>query len=264
MKNLINKKHMIIIIIIIIILNLISGCINNNDNNNNKNIITINNEGNYKSINEALFIAQNNDTIYVGPGTYNEKLIINKPIKLIGAGSGKTIIDNNDISSNPEIIIIESDSCLIDGFTITNSKFILNGSDFIIGIKIFSSSNVIKNNSIINLNHCISLDQNVEENIIENNIISNNNIGIEIWNAFNNRIMKNTITNSTQSGVFIGYKARSNIVSSNTFLGNKNGVRLKDAQNNNIIDNFFKSNSKAIYECCGAINNNLNNNTIEE
>jgi Right handed beta helix region len=47
----------------------------------------------YGTINEAVTAASNNDVIVVWAGTYPEDVVIGKPLSLLGAGAGKSIID---------------------------------------------------------------------------------------------------------------------------------------------------------------------------
>jgi len=58
-----------------------------------RNPITINVPADYKTIQAAINAAIDNDTISVKFGTYNENIVLDKKIKLIGELSGSTIID---------------------------------------------------------------------------------------------------------------------------------------------------------------------------
>jgi hypothetical protein len=51
--------------------------------------------GAYPSIQSAIDAANAGDLIVVGPGTYNENVIMYKPVRLQGAGAGSTFIDAN-------------------------------------------------------------------------------------------------------------------------------------------------------------------------
>ena len=49
--------------------------------------------GNYTTIQAAIDNASSGDTVYVYPGQYDENLIVNKTINLIGANMNSTIIN---------------------------------------------------------------------------------------------------------------------------------------------------------------------------
>jgi pectin methylesterase-like acyl-CoA thioesterase len=91
---------------------------------------------NYTSIQAAINAAANGDTIIVGPGWYNERITISKPITLTGATAGESkkgynvpgnynyndhiesIIAPQNMLSTP-IITIERGNVTIDGFIIS-------------------------------------------------------------------------------------------------------------------------------------------------
>ena len=72
--------------------------------------------GNYKKIQDAIDNASDGDTVFVYNGTYNEYLIINNRINLIGENPHNTIV-NSKIS--PVVIDINSDKVKVQGFTIS-------------------------------------------------------------------------------------------------------------------------------------------------
>lgn len=92
----------------------------------------------YPTINLALAAASNYDTIKVGPGLYNERLTIKKPITLTGATAGVTkkgylvpsdyvydnevesVISPQDMSS-VHVIVINSNNVTLDGFIISST-----------------------------------------------------------------------------------------------------------------------------------------------
>jgi len=79
----------------------------------------------------------NGTTIYVASGTYDENIIIQKQITLLGADMNDTIIDGG----GKDTITLLADNCVIRGFSI------INGST---GIKIESNGNKIFENWIYN------------------------------------------------------------------------------------------------------------------
>ena len=66
----------------------------------------------FPTINEAVASASPYDTVYVLPGTYEENLVIDIPLSLIGSGASVTSI----ISANSTLTF--NDDCEIRGFTI--------------------------------------------------------------------------------------------------------------------------------------------------
>jgi pectin methylesterase-like acyl-CoA thioesterase len=54
--------------------------------------------GCYSTISDALSHAAANDTIHVGPGTYNEEVDVTFPVSIIGAGSHSTIVDATNLA----------------------------------------------------------------------------------------------------------------------------------------------------------------------
>ncbi len=58
-------------------------------------IVDINGGGQYTTIQAGINAASNNDTVLVWPGTYNEKINLNKNITLMGSGYENTIITSN-------------------------------------------------------------------------------------------------------------------------------------------------------------------------
>jgi len=109
-------------------------CVNNSGSN-----------GCYSTIQAAVTAAANHDTIQVAAGTYKEAVTVNKPLSLIGAGAGKTIIDATNF---PNGILLDGynnaglNDVIVSGFTVKNALYegvlILNTVDA-----------VIRNNAII-------------------------------------------------------------------------------------------------------------------
>jgi hypothetical protein len=101
--------------------------------------------GCYSTITKAVAAASAGDVIVVAAGEYDEAVTIDKPLSLIGAGAGTSIIDAESLSvgvyvdgrHNPGL-----HSVIISGFTVENSNFE--------GILVTNASNVtIRNNSVL-------------------------------------------------------------------------------------------------------------------
>lgn len=95
--------------------------------------------GCYSSIQSAVTAAANHDVIDVWPGTYKESVVVNKPVSLLGAGAGKSIIDATNF---PNGILLDGynnpglDDVVVAGFTVRNALYegvlVLNTRDAVI------------------------------------------------------------------------------------------------------------------------------------
>lgn len=79
----------------------------------------------YETIQAAIADAAENDTILVGEGTFNEEIKIEKPVKLIGAGIGKTVLQAKDTNSDYIIWLgsasnygLDLSGTVIEGFSV--------------------------------------------------------------------------------------------------------------------------------------------------
>src|SRR5579863_964972 len=95
--------------------------------------------GCYSKIQSAVSAASNYDVIHVGPGVYKEDVVVGKPLSLLGAGAGKTIIDATKL---PNGILLDGLSnpglhdVTVAGFTVKNALYegvlVLNMADAVI------------------------------------------------------------------------------------------------------------------------------------
>jgi hypothetical protein len=137
---------------------------------------------NYPTIQAAINAASNGDTIFVRSGTYNENIVVNKMVTLIGENSNNTIINNgNDYAY--AVVNIQSGNVTVENFTIQNGyKGVVIDSyfslpDYIVSDRLINntfavescSDNIVYNNTVINSLDGICADSffcNVTSNII--------------------------------------------------------------------------------------------------
>lgn len=209
----------------------------------------------YTSIQDAINAANTSggDTIYVYSGTYNENIVINKPLTLTGQNKANTIIDggkNNHVVKATGSIGSEI-SFSISGFTIKNaggtgndciflsyvntgsiSDNIIQGSDQSDGVQLDHSTDITINSNTIqnNAENGINLIISSSNTIGNDNLIQNNQKGIRLYfNSNNNNIYSNTITGNTNYGIHI-FSSTSNQIYLNDFTGN--GQHAQDASSN--------------------------------
>ncbi len=216
---------------------------------------------NYTSIQDAIDDANNRDTIFVYAysSPYNENIIVDKSIDLIGENMNTTIING---SENITVVEVTADFVNISGFTIQNggadwhhfyqagieiqSKYnTISGNNIFEncqGIFIYSthSYNKIIDNNIINNYQGIFLVGSSNYNYIDSNNIKNNHIGIRIDNSEHNTIKGNNIQNNNHSGISLmrGYE---NIITRNN-ISNTNGLDFYVSFFNTVEYNIISNN----------------------
>ena len=174
----------------------------------------------FRSIQQAVAAAQSGDSVLVEKGIYKEGTInIEKPLSLIGIG--RPVIDGE---MKGEIITIYSDNVLIKGLKLINS-----GRDeikSIAAIHIYSSSN----------------------SVIEQNIIENNYFGIYVQRGYrcliaNNKITTNRGTSQENIGDGIHLLGSAEIWVKNNFVsGHKDGIYLEKNKKCFVFKNLSRKN----------------------
>ncbi|MBU1940622.1 MAG: right-handed parallel beta-helix repeat-containing protein, partial [Candidatus Thermoplasmatota archaeon] len=206
----------------------------------------------YRYIQDAINAAQPGNIIVMAAGTYQEKLLIQKNLILLGESRDTTIIDGQKSGhviyvqgSTEQTLSFEISSitiknagglgydCIALSYVATGSitDTILSNSDQSDGIQldhctdIVIANNQIKNNKGAGISLTLSTD-----NILTNNNIQDNQKGIYIYLSSNsNQIIGNTIKENTQYGIYI-VQSSNNLVYSNDF--DDNGQNAQDASIN--------------------------------
>ena len=205
----------------------------------------------YRNINDAVINSTDSDTIFVFKGIYNETLLINKSISIVGEEKNSTIIDGG----YKEVIIrIKKNGTEIDNFTIRNSNGNLSNS----AIKIESEKNLIKNCQIYRsktgihvkytgsnyIDNCsfhnngngIFLES-ADNNIISGCQISRNSIGICIDNSKNNLIEYNYLNTNGYACLLNGsFNIRIYHCNISDNQANQGGVFIRECENISIYN----------------------------
>ena len=244
----------------------------------------------YPTIQEAINTADNGDIIYVRNGTYNENVVVNMTVSLIGENKQTTIIDceehkgvvkvlandvtiqnltiknsNNDPFDPPEerySILVESNNTLIKNNLIAHET---NIGGWYRGISLFQAhNNTITGNIMIDFEWegiGIFLLQS------SNNTIANNNItltGVGIWmeESLNNAFYENIMVDNWYSGIICQLYSHYNNFTENTITGtNWEGIFLSRSQSNMVMRNTLANNGVGI-DLPKSNNNTIAENTI--
>jgi len=142
---------------------------------------------NYPTIQAAINAASPGDTIQVSAGTYNENVVVNKAVSLIGGNPSTTIIDAKGTGT---VVSVTTSNVVITNFTIKNS-----GSDWPnSGILIDGFSLcTISNNIIVNNWYGIWLTDS-SNNVLSGNTVTNNQYGVWMETSSNNTLSNNSLT----------------------------------------------------------------------
>lgn len=192
----------------------------------------------------AINNAKSGSIIKLSKGTYEGKIIINKPITIIGIEDGAIIKGDN----SGTVVTINSSNVTLKNLTITNSgnQMITLDSGIVM--------NKVKNCEISN---CKILDSlyGIDMIMVRNSIISNNYItskkndislrgnALKVWYSNNNIFKNNTIDFSRD--VTFAY-SNDNIIKNNIFKNNRFALHISLSHRNIIKENIFMLNSVGI------------------
>ena len=231
----------------------------------------------FSKVQPAIDASSAGDIIKVGPGTFNERLIISKRIILQGSSGFTSIINaggNSGIPSESTPITIKGNSAgaIIRSLVIKNAAF---GKA---GVYLERTTNVtVTNNKIMDNFYGIKTVA-ANGNTISNNVFTNTaqyggwyailiqnteymTGGSKTQGSTNNTISGNTI-DQVADGIFVGENCDSNRVLSNIVASTKGmALNVWGSDNNTIQSNTLK-NSKIGVTLYGSNSNNLNSNKI--
>jgi parallel beta-helix repeat protein len=142
------------------------------------------------TISKAVSLASPGDTIFVGPGYYNESVTINAAITLLGAQAGNDArVDRHDPAKESIVdatgkgsaaLYVEAQSVVIDGFTVEGAHSYGSPTPSPAGIYAGSYKYVqVLNNILQNSSTGLYLYGGGQD-LIEHNLVRNNNKGGEV------------------------------------------------------------------------------------
>lgn len=199
-----------------------------------------------ETIQQALQLAANGDSVIVGAGHYHEKnILIQKSIFFIGLNH--PILDGDN---KYEVISIKANAVLVDGFKIIHSG-ISSIEDFA-GIKIYGSSNVVIRNNILEDTFFGIYTQYGSNCTIENNHMTahqkteqESGNGIHCWKSDSMRIIANTITGH-RDGIYFEF-VKNSVIWRNISENNlRYGLHFMFSNNDAYYCNIFKNNGAGV------------------
>ena len=253
---------------------------NDVETNINYPVTDLNNGLGYTSIQGAIssFATYEGDTILVKPGTYQENIVITKPVSLISQNKNATIIDGE---KNGTVLTIASDNVTVSGFTVENGGNFSAGTGEGILLKNANNCSLI-GNTVTNSYNGIFLNDSFN-NILSNNTMSNNKFNFGVFASNITNYINNIDTSNSVNGKPIYYwvnKSNMTVPSNAGFIalinctddavvnlnlsGNYEGLLLAYTKNSTVTNNTITNNYDAIVldNSYGNIlkGNNLNGN----
>lgn len=195
----------------------------------------------YETIQKAINLASPGDTIYVFGGSYNESIVINKKLTIIGGIDDDNSTINYDLSHRYSIEIT-GNYVTFEGFDIldNNGNIIsdINGAL----IHITGDNAIIQRNTIKNCTNGwgIYLDE-CSGAIIGRNTMKNLKSAIYASSSNTNDVINNEISDSVGAGIELR-DSMSNRLYNNTIENNQYGLYARDCSNLNISFNDFHNN----------------------
>ena len=206
----------------------------------------------FHTIQDAINVANEGDTIFVIAGTYYEHIVVNKPMSLIGENRSTTIIDGNGLL---EIVNIVAHDVFLSGFTVRNGyRTIVVASQITLSRYNTIHGCVLRQASFgIILWGEIYADASGHSympsglNVIEENIIETT-YAIELGDSHNNKIADNIIENGAY-GIYVDGYSHDNLITGNLLQNIRargEAITLMGG-NATIIGNTFKANDWGLF-----------------
>jgi parallel beta-helix repeat protein len=202
----------------------------------------------YCSIQDAIDDASNGDVITLGDGTFEESIVIDKPLTL-QAGS-TPVIDGGGVGV---VVTISSSNVTLDGLTIQNSG--QTDPDTEAGVLVYNAGVditdvTIQNCTIQNNATGVGIVRGTG-NTIQHNVIKDNAYGVglakmtEQLPSTNNTVFDNEISNCTV-GVYVDKYCAGNEIEDNEISGfTYDGIYLWATQDNVVMNNTITGNNTA-------------------
>lgn len=169
----------------------------------------------FVSIQEAVDWASGGDVIFVESGTYFETVILNKKIILTGvdSGGGPPVIDVGQRGNGVDIRV---DGCTVE-------RFIIRNGSLFTGIRVASSDNNLRKNTVRGFGQGILLASSQRSMVSGNNISENGRAGIALESSNSNDIEYNSVAKNT-IGITLDEYSLSNRINRNNFNNNQNVI----------------------------------------
>jgi parallel beta-helix repeat protein len=224
--------------------------------------------GDYPRIGWAVGNATNGDTILVAPGTYQENVIVNKSLRIVGEARNTTVVDGGgyDWQRITTCFLVLSANVSIENLTIQDAYY---------GIYVEDAENATIQSNIVVLSLYGIFLEGSHYATIQDNLATNNSYGVLLHYCTNCTVNNNTATDNyggdpdlrIGAGIHLG-KSNNTMIADNYLTRNIAGIVLESSSDNTIMKNIAVDNREPVYNVGWGINvmssdgNTIVNNTI--
>jgi len=205
----------------------------------------------FQRIQDAVDNATEGDVIRVYEGVYNESVLVDRTLSLVGNGSANTTIDGGGVGN---VVRVRADWCNVSGFRVVKSY----SGFWFGGIKLESDHNrLLGNNCSGHANAGIYLNG-ADHNVIEKTVCYSNDIGIVLEWSDLNVFTNSDFSGNDREGIFLD-DSDSNIIRNVTCSGNGDyGIYFDMSEHNELDNNTFNDNGEyALYFSKNELNGNI-------
>lgn len=192
------------------------------------------------SISAGIQLSGAGDTIEIQPGTYDENVLLDRSVQLVGIG--EPVIHGLGKAS---VVTITADGCVLRGFVIEHSGAMLVDEDA--GVLLKSSNNRIEDNHLRDVLFGIYLLQSNHNQIVGNTVygrslhdIGDRGSGIHIWNSGYNTLDGNTIVEA-RDGMYL-QNANHSVIRNNRIHDLRYGLHYMYSDDSEFEGNIFYNN----------------------
>ena len=193
----------------------------------------------YKDIMSAVGVALPNQTIVLQKGVYKERVLINKPLHIVGQEGA--IIDAGGIGT--VILVDHTKNVIISNLTLRNSGG--GGTEPQAGVKVVASNHVtVKDTIMSEIEHGVYLETSTQCTIDRCQISGkvkelpqDRGDGIALWNSNENTVTNNHVWNVRDGALF--FFSHSNKVTYNKFDHLRYGLHYMYSDENTFDHNVF-------------------------
>lgn len=234
----------VVFLTLILVFTIFTGCVNKDSQEE---------KIEYLSIQQKINRANPNDVVHISNGIYNETILIEKPLTLIGEKKGETILDGQGEKC---VIHITASNVKISNFTIRNS----GGQKYNAGLKISSNDNLVENCIFYRTKSGVLIDE-AKNNVISNCRFHTNGEGIFCLNSDNNEIIDSQFDHNA-FGLHL-LNSDETCVKNSFIHTNGLGIYARESENLHIVEDAISDNNQDgggcwLFDCKNSLIDNCN------